>query len=185
MTTEILSYHTQQNDNTTSVGMRISFARMGYYFFKLKPLTGWGDKGFKDHIDDAEIAQFADKYTREFALGALFHNEFTTNAVLWGIGGLIATFLLFFAPTLLFIAAFRTTTERKIALYSMTYILFEFVSSLSTEVWNLKFTAALAALIIAGLCGTSLSSQFNHPAIAKNLMPTTLQNHNQALPDNP
>jgi len=158
MSTEILSYHTQQNNNTTSVGMRISFARMGYYFFKLKPLSGWGDKGFKDHIDDAEIAQFADKFTREYALGALFHNEFTTNAVLWGIGGLVATLLLFFAPITLLVKNLQKSAGEKIALYGLTYMTFEIVSAMSTEVWNFKFTAALSAMMIVGLCGSALSS---------------------------
>ena len=157
MTTEILSYHTQQDNNTSSVGMRISFARMGYYFFKLKPLTGWGDKGFKDHIDDAEIAQFADKFTREYALGALFHNEFTTNAVLWGIGGLVATLLLFFAPITLLFKIFQKSAGEKIALFGLTYMTFELVSSMSTEVWNFKFTAALSAMMIAGLCATAIT----------------------------
>ena len=141
----------------TSVGARISFARMGAYYFSLRPLSGWGDQGYKDHILDPEITKFADPVAQKFPLATGFHNEFTTNAVHYGIWGLLSTALVFFVPLAIFLKAYRRSINPQLALVGITYMLFELASSMTTEVWNLKFTAALGALLIAGLSGSNLN----------------------------
>ncbi|MDI1361608.1 O-antigen ligase [Methylotenera sp.] len=159
---DISVYQLDSVSPITSIGQRLSFFRMGIYYFTLKPLTGWGDQGFKEHINDPEISRFSQLAVRESNLHAGFHNEFTTNAVRSGIWGLISTCLLFFAPLILFISTMRSSTQPRLAMFGIAYMVCELASAMSTEVWNLKFTAALSALLIASLCGTILASLTKH-----------------------
>jgi O-antigen ligase len=143
------------------VGARLSFARMGAYYFNLRPWSGWGDIGYKDHIHDLAITRFSDPIAQEYTVAAGFHNEFTTNAVRSGIWGLLSTALLFFVPLALFFKNYNKHNNTQLALIGITYMICELVSAMSTEVWNLKFTAALSSLLIASLSGIILAS-YNH-----------------------
>jgi len=157
---EIVTYNwNKENSSTSSVGARLSFARMGLYYFMLKPWSGWGENGFKEHINDPFISRFTDQATRICPLDAGFHNEFTTNIVNYGVWGLFSTTLLFFVPLSLFIWAYLKRSHNKAALIGSAYIICELSSSMSTEVWNLKFTAALSALMIASICGVMLGGE--------------------------
>ena len=158
---EVRTYKLHEMNPDNSVGMRISFARMGWYYFNLQPMAGWGEKGFEKHLDDTEISQYASKFTRDFAYGALFHNEFTTNAVKSGIWGIISTALLFFVPLALFIGTWRKGTSPRLTVFGVAYVMCEFISGMTTEVFNLKFTASLFAVLIAGLLGSILAKRFN------------------------
>jgi O-antigen ligase len=155
---DVQAYHWDQKNDFTSAGGRLSFARMGAYYFSLKPWTGWGDQGYKEHIHDPDITRFADQSAREFTVMAGFHNEFTNNAVISGVWGLLSTALGFFVPLALFIKTYRRRNNKQLALIGITYMLCELTSSMTTEVWNIKFTAALSALLIAGLFGAALAS---------------------------
>ncbi len=152
-----ISHYTLNKENPyNSVGARLSMAREGFYFFNMSPWMGWGDEGYKEHINDPSIVQFADPIVRNLPFGAGFHNEFTTNAVHYGVWGLISTALVFFVPLALFLKAYRRRINTQAALIGITYVLCELASSMTTEVWNLKFTAALSAIIISVLCGSTL-----------------------------
>jgi O-antigen ligase len=67
---------------------------MGLHYFSERPLSGWGDKGFKEKLNDPEISFFSSSFTRDFAFNAGFHNEFITNMVRSGILGLVSSILL-------------------------------------------------------------------------------------------
>ena len=135
-------------------------AREGFYFFKMSPWMGWGDEGYKEHINDPSIVKFANPIVRYLPLEAGFHNEFTTNAVHYGVWGLISTALVFFVPLALFLKAYRRRVNTQAALIGITYMICELASAMSTEVWNLKFTAALSSIMIATLCGVLLGSTY-------------------------
>lgn len=153
---EMSSYQSNQINPDNSVGMRISFFRMGLHYFSERPLSGWGDKGFKEKLNDSEISFFSSNYTREFALNAGFHNEFITNMVRSGVLGLLSSLLLLGTPLIIFWRLL--TLNRRLAIAGITYVLCELISGLSTEVFNLKFTAALYAFNISVFLGLALQS---------------------------
>ena len=158
LTINEISHYTLNKENPyNSVGARLSMAREGFYFFNMSPWMGWGDEGYKEHINDPSIVQFADPIVRNLPFGAGFHNEFTTNAVHYGVWGLISTALVFFVPLALFLKTYRRRINTQLALIGITYMICELASSMTTEVWNLKFTAALSAVIISVLCGLALN----------------------------
>jgi O-antigen ligase len=165
--TEITTYQWKTLNPYNSVGARISFARMGLYYFELQPWSGWGDKGFKGHINDPEISQFASQYTREFALTNGFHNEMTTNAVRSGIWGVVATLAIFLLPLIFFTKNLnRLPGKINPAFLGITFVLCELIASMSTEVLNIKFEAALNAYLLLSLIAATLfhSQQVNEPA---------------------
>jgi O-antigen ligase len=153
---EVSSYQLNQLNPDNSVGMRISFYRMGLYFFSERPFSGWGDKSFKEKLNDPQISFFSSNFTREFAFNAGFHNEFITNMVRSGILGLLSSLLLIATP--LIILWKLLTFNRQLAIAGVTYVICELISGLSTEVFNLKFTAALYAFNISVFLGLALQS---------------------------
>jgi O-antigen ligase len=147
---EASGYKRTELNPDNSVGMRISFARMGWYYFKLQPLAGWGDKGFAGHVNDPAISSFATQFTREFALTAGFHNEITTNAVRAGIWGLISSLALFLVPLAFFArVVLQGGAGSAVAFLGFCYVVMEFIAGMSTEVLNLKFTATFYACMLA------------------------------------
>jgi O-antigen ligase len=150
------SYKLNKVNPDTSVGDRLSFARMGWYFFKLKPIVGWGHDGFKNHVNDVEITKYAVESTRIQPIAELYHNEFTTNMVAFGIFGIIYTCLIFFVPLALFITSWRNGKNVGLCAFGIAFVICELVSSMSTEVTALKFTASYYAVVISCLCACVL-----------------------------
>lgn len=153
---EVSSYQLNQLNPDNSVGMRISFFRMGLYFFSERPLSGWGDKSFKEKLNDPEISFFSSNYTREFAFNAGFHNEFITNMVRSGVLGLLSSLLLLATPLIAFWKLL--SFNKPLAIAGITYVICELISGLSTEVFNLKFTAALYTFNISVFLGLAFQS---------------------------
>lgn len=153
---EITSYHWNAVNKDESASMRISFARIGFYLFELKPFEGWGDRDFKSHLNDMEINKFSTDFTRQYVLNAGFHNEFITNMVRSGIWGLISSILIFAIPFGFFWNQWICSRINIFALTGMSFVFFDIVSAFSTEVVNLKFTAAYYAYLIVLFVSQSL-----------------------------
>src|SRR5262249_35100199 len=87
-----------------------------------------------------------------------FHNQLVTNAVRSGVGGLLATGLLLFVPLLVCARGLRrrAAAARRDAMVGLAYCTCVVVSSLSTEVVDLKFAASFYAVMAALFCGAVL-----------------------------
>lgn len=154
---DLQDYKLDKVNSESSIGERISFARMALYYFKLQPISGWGHKGFQSHINDPELVKFASFNTRNSpGSGALFHSEVATNAVAFGLMGFIYTVLLFFVPLALFIRSWGLGKNPRLCAFGMAYMLCVLVSSLSTEIFHLKFAASFHAILIACICAQVL-----------------------------
>lgn len=153
---DITNYKMHEINPDTSIGIRISLARMAWHYFKIKPFSGWGENGIGEQINHPEISVYASEFTRKFP-AAGFHNEFTNGAVESGVGGLISRILLFFVPMAFFINAWRKGITPRLACIGLTYVLSEFIGSLTLEVFEMMFTTSLYALFVASLMGVVLS----------------------------
>lgn len=155
---DLKDYQFDKVNAESSLGERISFARMAFYYFKLNPIAGWGYKGYHAHMNDPELLAFATFNTRNApGSGALFHSEIATNSVAFGILGLIYTLLLFFAPLVLFIQSWRHGINPRLCAFGVAYILCILISSLTTEIFALKFAASFHAVFIASICAQVLN----------------------------
>lgn len=151
-------YKFNGQNSETSIGERISFARMGLYYFKLSPIYGWGLRGFQAHANDPELLEFASESTRASpARGSLFHSEITTNSVAHGIFGLAAMLLLFFLPVVLCVRQWRRGVHPRLCAFGLAYLFCVIISSLSTEIFSLKFAASFHAVFLACLCAQLLA----------------------------
>jgi len=156
---DYMSYNWTGIAPDTSVGLRITFLRLGAHLVATDPLRGFGDNGFASALNVPALASFASPFARDYALHAGFHNEVMTNAVRSGVWGIVATLALFIVPLLVFCRAMRSPSRERIAngTLGVVFMIGQIVSSMSTEVFNLKFTASFAAVFIAALCGASIA----------------------------
>jgi O-antigen ligase len=153
---EILSYQWQNLNPDTSVGMRISFIRIGLFLFSQNLFSGWGDLGFKEMLKYPELFQFASVYAKETLSIAGFHNEIIANMVRSGIWGFISSTSIFLVPALFFIKGLYSTSImiRHCALIAMSYLICVFITSITTEVFSSKLTVSFYAIIMVNLIGS-------------------------------
>jgi O-antigen ligase len=147
-------YQFDKPNSETSIGERISFIRIGYHYFKLSPIYGWGLNGFRAHSNDPELVKFASESTR--ATSALFHNELITNAVVHGLIGFSSILFVFFLPVALCIRQWRRGVNPRLCGFGLAYLICEIISSFSTEIFSLKFAVSFHALFVACLCAQLL-----------------------------
>lgn len=169
---EIQSYSWDGLNRVTSVEERFTFFRIAWELFKMHPLAGWGDKGFAEVLNLPQFTAFAVESTRFYPVDHGFHNEFFTQMVRSGLLGVIPILALFLIPTLLFIKALRhsDTVVRGYGLLAMNYHLIVLITSISTEVFNIKFVAAFHAMTLAVFCAV----------ILRHLYPVTPVQHHES-----
>ncbi len=142
----------------TSVGLRITFNRLGFYYFSQSPIFGWGEHGYAAIKDDPHLLKFSTQYARDFAYGALFHSEWVTQAVRYGSLGFIAVCLVFWLPIRSFYGFYKYHSSLlKVSSMGMVYMVCQLTASFSDEVFNSKGMITFSAIIIAGLMASGLS----------------------------
>jgi O-antigen ligase len=154
---DLTQYRWNAMNPETSLGERIGWIRIGWYYFSMRPISGWGDEGMEKNINDEAISVFASKVSREGLLVAGFHNDYVANTVRYGIGGLLATIAIFLIPFLFFAHCLRYKSVQSIAMVGIAYVLIQSVSSLSYHVLDFKFMASFYALMIALLMGITVN----------------------------
>jgi O-antigen ligase len=153
MHSEITNYQWSAVNPDTSIGHRINWIRIGWYYFSMRPLSGWGNDSLANNMDDDSIAMYASKASRDELLAVGFHNDFVANTVRYGIGGLVAIIAIFLIPFLFFFHCLRHQSVQSYAMVGIAYVLIQSVSSLSYHVLDFKFMASFYALMIGLLMG--------------------------------
>ena len=165
---DILNYQWNSNNpnDYNSVGARISFARMAVFLLEQRPLGGWGDGNFESVINDPALS-FSRLETKKVALEAGFHNDITANMVRSGVWGLVATVALFLIPAIFFARNLHSKNKnlRDVAFLALAFLICQFVSSLSMEIFNLRYSASFFGLMIAVFCGQILFYMSHHKAV--------------------
>jgi O-antigen ligase len=155
---EALDYPWVGTAPETSVGFRITFLRIALDMFVSSPFAGHGDNGYDLTALPRHIYTYASPESLHLAFNAGFHNEMVSNAVRFGVGGLLAAALLFFVPMALFLrqSGSGSSIQRANALLGLVLTICFFVSSLSTEVFDLKYMASFYALMVCMLCASAI-----------------------------
>jgi len=142
----------------TSVSLRITFYRLGYYYFSHSPLFGWGERGYGEIKDAAELMTFSTQLARDVAYSALFHSEWLTQSVRFGILGLLGVAWVFLLPMRLFVSFIKSGNDYlKVVCMGLAYMICQLTASFGDEVFNHKGSVSFSAIIIAGLLATGLS----------------------------
>jgi len=146
----------------TSVGMRITFYRLGGFYFSQSPLFGWGERGYSEIKNALPLLNFSSQSTRDFAFASLFHSEWTTQAVRFGLLGFFGVFLVFWIPMKFFYELVKSNGNGlKIGCMGLAYMTCQLAASLGDEVFNSKGATTFGAVIIAGLLATAFSQENN------------------------
>ncbi len=82
-----------------SVSLRITFFRIGWFYFTHSPWYGWGEKGFVGLMNSPELLAFASKYAIDYSYVRLFHNELVTQMVRYGMLGVLGYIMVFVVTT--------------------------------------------------------------------------------------
>jgi O-antigen ligase len=159
MHSEISNYQWSAVNPDTSIGHRINWIRIGWYYFSMRPISGWGDESLANNMHDDSIAVYASKASRDELLAVGFHNDFIANAVRYGIAGLLATIAIFLIPLLFFAHCLRYKSIQTYAMVGIAYVLIQSVSSLSYHVLDFKFMASFYALMISVLMGSIIKKR--------------------------
>ena len=156
---EIMTYPLTGIAPDNAVGSRITFLRVAWDLFFQNLWAGLGDTRFEQFPVPQKIHGYASDKALYTAFNSGFHNEIVTNAIRSGIFGLASSVALFAVPFIVFAARLksRQRSSKANAVIGVTLVICMFVSSLSTEVLDLKFMASFYALMVALLCGSALA----------------------------
>lgn len=157
---EVIDYPWTGIAPETSVGFRITFLRIAADLFATSPWVGLGDTRQPMQTLPAAIYTYASPEAIRMSLESGFHNEVVTQAIRSGVAGLLSAAALFLVPLAVFVRQMRSASaaQRGNALAGIVLVLGFLVSSASTEVFDLKYTASFYALMVALLCGSALSA---------------------------
>lgn len=157
---EISSYSWIGMAPETSVGMRITFLRMATDLIIAHPLMGYGDIKISGANLPAHIFTYATPPSVAMAFNSGFHNEIVTNAIRNGVVALLASLMLFAIPFYIFLKKQCSSCpiQRGNSSLGLVFTVCVFISSLSTEVFDLKYTASFYALMISLLVASSLAT---------------------------
>lgn len=156
---EIINYSWYGIAPETSVSFRITFYRIAWDLFSQNPWFGFGDIKLNSPELPVEITSYASNEAIYIALASGFHNEIITNAIRSGIFGMIASTILFIGPFFILINQIKSNSiiNKANAFIGLVFIMCIFVSSITTEVFDLKYTASLYSILIALLCGSAIT----------------------------
>lgn len=162
---ELLDYSWVGIAPDTSIGRRITFLRIAFDMFRNNPIMGFGDTSNKLISLPPHIFAYAPKESLKIALTSGFHNEIVTNTIRFGIAGMVSTVMLFAIPLGVFVHQLRSASrvQQANSLIGVVFTLCVFISSLSTEVFDLKYMASFYALMIALLCASAIAAHEPKP----------------------
>jgi O-antigen ligase len=142
----------------TSVGLRITFQRLGWFYFSQSPICGWGSQGYSLIKEAPEVLNFSTQYASDLAFTALFHNELMTQMVRYGLLGILGYIFAVIVPLIISWKYIYSTNQQvsKYALMSSLFIICQILAGLTDEFINLKGMVAFYAYVIAVLIGTQI-----------------------------
>ena len=165
---EISNYNWNAKSTEGSADLRISFYRMALFYFLNNPIKGWGDLGWKELMNSAEIVQYASVSARNFP-GHGFHNEILTSAVRSGIWGLVSSITFFLFPIIWAVKILKKSINADLKIFGFFIVflmLHMLLAGMTTEVTNLVFLASFLGLTISVLVGESIAQSTTVTQIA-------------------
>lgn len=162
ISTEIIHYF--NGDRDTSIGIRISLARLDLYLFYNNLLTGVEDGSLPTFSELNQSQSYITEMLYHMKVNAGSHNELLAQISRKGVWGIISIFGLFVIPIRFFFKNLNNPIEKISSLAKAGFIFCTsiFISSLTIQVFNLKYTSSFYALMVAVLSATIIKIQLTH-----------------------
>lgn len=141
----------------TSTGLRLTMWQIAWQLFMHNPVSGYGDAGFSQYLDDPWIKALSSDESRRIILVNGPHNELLANLLRSGILGGITVICEFFIPAIIFWRNRHHPATQLACHLGLAFILSLIFCSISSEVLTLKYTNSFFGLTIAGLMGQVLA----------------------------
>jgi O-antigen ligase len=142
--------------NETSIGVRISMLRMGWFCFTEAPWFGLGSENLYHILNVDSIRMHATEKTIKFASNGFMHNEFVTQVVKHGIFGGLAYLFILYCVARIYIKSILLKISSPMIDAFIIYIIFAVVASLSTEILVVKPMILFFSFMLACYAGEAL-----------------------------
>ncbi len=145
-----------------SVSLRITFFRIGWFYFIHSPWYGWGDKGFEILLGSPELRNFASTYAIDYCYVRLFHNELVTQMVRYGAFGILGYVLVFIFPVIKLAFLIKNNPKNESAklnaALAIVFLITQIFAGISDQVINLKHMVMYFSLLMAGFLSSVASA---------------------------
>jgi len=161
MAEEIGAYRWNEVSADSSVGHRISWARIGLYYFSIHPLMGWNEKDLRSNINDDFLSSFSSQSSRDELMAVGFHSDYFSRLVRYGILGIFSLFMLLATPLIFF---WRYRQNHQVLLFTrlgIAYVIFQAIGSLTYHILDFKFMASFYSMMIVVLVGLIVNNKDN------------------------
>lgn len=161
MAEEISAYRWNEVSADSSIGHRISWARIGFYYFSIHPLMGWNEKDLRSNINDNFISSFSSQSSRDELMAVGFHSDYFSKLVRYGILGIASVLMLFAAPLIFF---WRYRENHQVLVFTrlgIAYIIFQAIGSLTYHILDFKFMASFYSMMVVLLVGLIINNKDN------------------------
>jgi O-antigen ligase len=157
---EIVWYFSGGNRDT-SLGVRLSLYRINWTLFLQSPIYGWGFRDMPMLSSTPEIAALATPMVEQYFVHSGGHNELMQSMMRMGVLGLVSRLMLVLVPLVVFTRAARASLQRtRMAGYLGLAVVIGFIAAgMTSEVFNLIYTASFYGLIVAALAPTALAEE--------------------------
>ncbi len=148
----------------TSAGIRLSMWQVTWELFQKNPFLGYGDSGYQHLLNDPNLIGNYSPIVLETIAKAGPHNEYIANLLRSGVFGGLAIVITLFAPFYVYLKSLSRLPGTSVRTFNSNHLgLALFVclaiSSMSVEIFNLKYTSSLYGLLIAMIYSQTIAEK--------------------------
>ena len=154
------------SNRDTSLGVRLSLYRINWTLFLQSPLYGWGFGGIPGAVIlPGDRRRWPRRWSNSSLSHSGGHNELMQNVISMGVLGLASRLLLLLVPLVVFTRATphssQRTPHRRLSRADSGHSNWRFITSehMTSEVFNLIYTASFYGLLVAALAATALAGR--------------------------
>ncbi len=148
----------------TSAGIRLSMWQVTWELFQKNPFLGYGDSGYQHLLDNQNLAGNYSPIVLETIAKAGPHNEYIANLLRSGIFGGLAIIVTLFVPFYVYLKSPSKPQDSINRCFNTNHLGLALficlaISSMSVEVFNLKYTSSLYGLLIAMIYSQTIAEK--------------------------
>ncbi len=148
----------------TSAGIRLSMWQVTWELLQKNPFLGYGDSGYQHLLNDQNLIGNYSPIVLETIAKAGPHNEYIANLLRSGVFGGLAIVITLFAPFYVYLKSLSRLPGTSVRTFNSNHLgLALFVclaiSSMSVEIFNLKYTSSLYGLLIAMIYSQTIAEK--------------------------
>jgi len=148
----------------TSAGIRLSMWQIAWELIQRNPLLGYGDSGYQYLLNNQNSTTKYSTAALEMIANSGPHNEFIANLLRSGVFGGLAFIATLFAPFYVYLKSLSRSQGTDIRAFKSNHLgLGVFVclviSSMSVEIFNLKYTSSFFGLLIAMIYSQTITEK--------------------------